>query len=46
LRRRLRGLEGTTYAKVFLAGLPYNDKLLGRAKEYGLALPEVLSVLD
>ena len=46
LRRRLRSLEGTPYARVFLSGLPYNDRLLRRAKEYGLVPPEVLAALD
>ena len=46
LRRRLRGLQGTPYARVFLADLPYNDRLLRRAKEYGLVPSEVSAVLD
>ena len=46
LSRRLRGLAGTPYARVFLKDLPYNDKLLGLAKEYVLVPPDVSSVLD
>ncbi len=46
LSRRLLGLKGTPYARVFLADLPYNDKLLRRAREYGLVPPEVAAVLD
>jgi hypothetical protein len=46
LRRRLRGLHETPYARVFLTDLPYNDKLLGRAREYGVVPPEVWAALD
>jgi hypothetical protein len=46
LRRRLGGLKGTPYARVFLSDLVYNDRLLRRAKEYGLVPPEVSAVLD
>jgi hypothetical protein len=45
LKRRLRGLEGTPYARVFLADLPYNERLLKRAKEYELVPPEIAAVL-
>jgi hypothetical protein len=46
LRRRLRGLKGTPYARVFLSDLVYNERLLRRAKEYGVVPPEVSAVLD
>jgi hypothetical protein len=46
LRRRLRGLEGTPYARVFLTDLPYNDRLLRRAREYELVPAGVSAVLD
>jgi hypothetical protein len=45
LQRRLGGLHGTPYARVFLADLPYNDRLLRRAAEYELVPPEVSAVL-
>jgi len=45
LLRRLAGLRGTPYARVFLVDLPYNEKLLRRAQEYELVPPEVSAVL-
>src|SRR5262245_29607265 len=36
LMRRLKGLEGTPYARTFLLGLPHNSALLLAAEAYGL----------
>jgi tetratricopeptide (TPR) repeat protein len=45
LTRRLKGLEGTSYASIFLTQLPQNEALLRHAAEYGLTPPEIKAVL-
>jgi tetratricopeptide (TPR) repeat protein len=49
LMRRLKGLEGTPYARSFLLGLPHNSALLASAEAYGCIPGEIerlLSVRD
>jgi serine/threonine protein kinase/tetratricopeptide (TPR) repeat protein len=41
LLRRLKGLEGTPYARPFLLGLPHNSGLIAAAEAYG-CIPEEL----
>jgi eukaryotic-like serine/threonine-protein kinase len=45
LMRRLKGLEGTPYARTFLLGLPHNSALLAAAEAYGCIPPEVERLL-
>ena len=45
LLRRLKGLEGTPYARSFLLGLPHNSALLAAAEAYGCIPPEVEQLL-
>jgi hypothetical protein len=45
LLRRLRGLEGTPYARTFLLGLPHNSALLTTAEAYGAIPAEIAAVL-
>jgi serine/threonine protein kinase/tetratricopeptide (TPR) repeat protein len=45
LLRRLGGLEGTSYARTFLLGLPHNSGLLVAAETNGCVPPEVEGVL-
>ena len=44
--RRLRGLVGTPYARLFLTELPQNAALVGIAEEYGLVPDEIHHVLE
>ncbi|APR78087.1 serine/threonine protein kinase [Minicystis rosea] len=44
LLRRLKGLEGTPYARSFLLGLPHNSALLAAAEAYG-CIPEEIERL-
>ncbi len=46
LMRRLKGLEGTPYARSFLLGLPHNSALLAAAEAYGCIPPEIAVLLD
>lgn len=46
LLRRLRGLEGTPYARTFLLGLPHNSAVLTTAEAYGCIPPEIASLLQ
>jgi len=46
LLRRLKGLEGTPYARTFLLGLPHNSALLAAAEAYGIIPPEVEQRLE
>jgi eukaryotic-like serine/threonine-protein kinase len=41
LLRRLKGLEGTPYARPFLLGLPHNSGLLAAAEAYGCVPDEI-----
>jgi serine/threonine protein kinase len=41
LLRRVKGLEGTPYARPFLLGLPQNAALLAAAEAYGCVPPEI-----
>ena len=45
LVRRLRGLEGTPYARAFLFNLPHNAGLLAAAEAYGCVPDEVDAIL-
>jgi tetratricopeptide (TPR) repeat protein len=45
LLRRLKGLEGTPYARSFLLGLPHNSALLAAAEAYGCVPPEIERIL-
>jgi eukaryotic-like serine/threonine-protein kinase len=45
LLRRLKGLEGTPYARSFLLGLPHNAALLAAAEAYGCVPPEIEHIL-
>lgn len=45
LLHRLKGLEGTPYARTFLLGLPHNAALLAAAEAYGCVPPEIERVL-
>jgi tetratricopeptide (TPR) repeat protein len=45
LMRRLKGLEGTPYARSFLLGLPHNSALLAAAEAYGCIPPEIERLL-
>ncbi len=45
LVRRLRGLEGTPYARAFLFNLPHNAGLLAAAEAYGCVPPEIDAIL-
>ncbi len=45
LLRRLKGLEGTPYARSFLVSLPQNSALLAAAEAYGCVPPEVEALL-
>jgi hypothetical protein len=44
--RRLRGLVGTPYARLFLTELPHNAALVGIAEEYGIVPDEIHHVLE
>ncbi len=46
LMRRLKGLEGTPYARSFLLGLPHNSGLLAAAEAYGCIPPEIERLLQ
>ena len=46
LLRRLKGLEGTPYARTFLLGLPHNSGLLASAEAYGVIPPEIERLLQ
>lgn len=46
LMRRLKGLEGTPYARSFLLGLPHNSALLADAEAYGAIPPEIERLLQ
>jgi eukaryotic-like serine/threonine-protein kinase len=46
LLRRLKGLEGTPYARSFLLGLPHNSALLAAAEAYGCIPPEIDRLLQ
>ncbi len=46
LLRRLKGLEGTTYARSFLLGLTHNSGLLVAAEAYGCVPPEIERILE
>jgi serine/threonine protein kinase len=46
LMRRLKGLEGTPYARSFLLGLPHNSALLAAAEAYGCIPPEIDRLLQ
>jgi hypothetical protein len=46
LLHRLKGLEGTPYARTFLLGLPHNAALLAAAEAYGCVPPEIDRVLS
>ena len=46
LLRRLKGLEGTPYARTFLLGLPHNSALLLAAEAYGLVPGEIEKLLE
>jgi hypothetical protein len=45
LMRRLKGLEGTPYARSFLLGLPHNSALLASAEAYGCIPHEIERLL-
>jgi serine/threonine protein kinase/predicted ATPase len=45
LERRLKGLEGTPYARAFLVNLPHNAGLLAAAEAYGYITPPIEAVL-
>ena len=45
LVKRLHGLEGTPYAKPFLANLPHNAGLLSAAEAYGCVPQEIEAIL-
>lgn len=46
LLKRLRGLVGTDYARLFLTELPHNASLLGSAETYGLVPDEIHRLLE
>jgi len=46
LERRLKGLEGTPYARAFLSNLPHNASLLTAAEAYGYLTPTLEKVLN
>ena len=46
LLRRLKGLEGTPYARSFLLGLPHNSALLAAAEAYGCIPAEIERLLQ
>jgi hypothetical protein len=46
LLRRLKGLEGTPYARPFLVDMPHNVSLLSAAETYGFVPPEIERILD
>ncbi|MBK9265560.1 MAG: protein kinase [Polyangiaceae bacterium] len=46
LERRLKGLEGTPYARAFLSNLPHNAALLTAAEAYGHLTPGIEHVLS
>ena len=46
LLRRLKGLEGTPYARSFLLGLPHNSGLLASAEAYGCIPAEIERLLQ
>jgi hypothetical protein len=46
LLRRLKGLEGTPYARTFLLGLPHNSALLATAEAYGCIPAEIERLLQ
>lgn len=46
LERRLKGLEGTPYARAFLSNLPHNASLLTAAEAYGYVTPVLEHVLS
>ena len=45
LSRRLKGLEGTPYARAFLLSLPQNAVLLSSAETYGCVPPEIEAMI-
>ncbi|TKD04343.1 serine/threonine-protein kinase PknK [Polyangium fumosum] len=45
LERRLKGLEGTPYARAFLVNLPHNAGLLAAAEAYGCVTKPIEQVL-
>ena len=46
LMRRLKGLEGTPYARSFLLGLPHNSALLAAGEAYGCIPQEIEQLLQ
>jgi hypothetical protein len=46
LLRRLRGLEGTPYARSFLLGLTHNAALIFAAEAYGCVPPEIERMIE
>ncbi len=46
LERRVKGLEGTPYARAFLSNLPHNAALLNAAEAYGYLTPPIEKVLS
>jgi tetratricopeptide (TPR) repeat protein len=46
LERRIKGLEGTPYARTFLSNLPQNASLLTAAEAYGYLTPILEQVLS
>src|SRR5262249_25222863 len=46
LVRRVKGLEGTPYARAFLTGLTHNSGLLVAAEAYGFVPPEIERILE
>jgi hypothetical protein len=46
LIRRLKGLEGTPYARSFLVNLPHNAGLLAAAEAYGCVPPTIERILE
>jgi hypothetical protein len=46
LTRRLAGLKGTPYARLFLTALPHNETLLKKARAAGLVPPDVADALS
>jgi eukaryotic-like serine/threonine-protein kinase len=46
LLRRVKGLEGTPYARTFLTELQHNSELVARAEEYGLVPDSIHRILE